>query len=302
MKAVLAGGSGFLGASLADELVARGWSVVILTRRPRQSSPVREVAWDGATIGPWTAELEDAQALVNFTGRSVNCVHTPENKRAILESRVASVRVLGEALARCRKPPLVWLQCGSLAIYGNPGDRVCDETAPTADDFSAQVCRQWEAAFAAAATTATRQVFVRIGLVLGPGGGALGPLERLTRWFLGGTVGSGRQYLSWLHQHDMNVLFLAALTDQRLSGAYNACSPNPVTNAEFMHELRRALHRPWSPPAPEWVVRFGARFLLRTDADLALTGRRCVPARLQAHGFEFKFPLLADALRDIYRR
>ncbi len=302
MKAVLAGGGGFLGAALAVELMGHGWEVVILTRRPQASAQCREVAWDGASLGPWTAELNGANALVNLTGRSVNCVHTPENKRQILESRVASVRVLGEALARCPSPPYVWVQSGSLALYGNPGDRLCDETAPPADDFSAQVCRQWEAAFAEAAHPAIRPVLFRIGLVLGPGGGALGPLTGLTRWFLGGTVGSGRQYVSWLHRDDMNALFLAALAEVSFSGAYNACTPHPVTNAEFMRELRRALGRPWSPAAPEWAVRLGAHLLLRTDADLALTGRRCVPGRLQAQGFDFTQPHLAAALESIYRR
>jgi uncharacterized protein (TIGR01777 family) len=161
------------------------------------------------------------------------------------------------------------------------------------------VCRQWEAALAAAPAPATRKICLRIGLVLGPGGGALGPLAALTRWFLGGTVGTGRQYLSWLHHADMNDLFRQAIVRPELTGAYNACTANPVPNAEFMRELRGALGRPWSPPAPAWAVRFGARFLLRTDADLALTGRRCVPARLQAAGVTFKYPAVGAALRDL---
>ncbi len=300
-KVILAGGSGFLGQALGRTLAAEGWEVVVLSRHRRAGAAFREVAWDGATAGPWAADLDGADALVNLTGRSVDCVHNAANRRLILESRVNSVRALGAALAGCRRPPPVWVQCASLAIYGDAGDRVCAEDAPVADDFSAQVCRQWEAAFAAVPAPATRKVCLRIGLVLGPGGGALGPLAALTRWFLGGTVGSGRQYLSWLHHGDMNDLFRQAIARPDLTGAYNACTANPVRNAEFMRELRAALGRPWSPPAPEWAVRFGARFLLRTDADLALTGRRCMPARLLAQGVSFKYPDLRPALREIFQ-
>ncbi len=307
-KAVLAGGSGFLGLSLARRLRAEGWEVVVLTRTPDVCHLIddkrpwaRNVIWDGKTAGLWVRELDGAAALVNLTGRSVNCIHSPDNKRLILESRVDSVRVLGAALAQCRQPPPVWVQCASLALYGDTGDRVCDENAPGAEDFSAQVCRQWEDALAAVKAPATRKVVLRIGLVLGPGGGALGPLAKLVRWFLGGTVGSGRQGMSWLHHEDMNELFMQAIRRAELAGAYNACSPEPVTNEEFMRELRSALGRPWSPPAPEWAVRFGARFVMRTDADLALTGRRCLPARLQAQGFTFRFPELGAALRDTFK-
>lgn len=298
-KAVLAGGRGFLGRLLAQHLTGRGWQVVVLTREPHGPG---EAGWDGRTLGPWVRELDGAEALVNLTGRSVNCIHDAENRRQILASRVDSVRVLGEAVARCDRPPAAWVQCGSLALYGDAGDRVCDENAPVAQDFSAQVCRQWEEAFGAAPAPATRKVLLRIGLVLGPGGGALGSLVKLVRGLLGGTVGSGRQYVSWLHAADMNALFLAAMEQPGFNGVYNACTPHPVTNAELMRELRSALGRPWSPPAPGWVVRFGARFIMRTDADLALTGRRGMPARLVAQGFPFQFPRLREALTDLAAR
>jgi uncharacterized protein (TIGR01777 family) len=298
-KAVLAGGRGFLGHLLAEHLAAHGWQVVVLTREPHGPG---EAGWDGRTLGPWVRELDGADALVNLTGRSVNCVHHEKNRREILASRVDSVRALGEAVARCDQPPAVWVQCGSLALYGDAGDQVCDENAPGARDFSAQVCRQWEEAFNAAPTPTTRKVLLRIGLVLGPGGGALQPLVKLVRRFLGGTVGGGRQYVSWLHAADMNALFLTAMQRADLSGVYNACSPHPVTNAEFMRELRAALGRPWCPPAPAWIVRFGARFIMRTDPDLALTGRRGVPARLLAQGFQFQYPRLREALADLATR
>ena len=302
-RIVLAGGSGFLGQALARALAARGCEVTVLSRHPRPAAgSVGWVAWDGATPGEWSRTLEGADAVVNLTGRSVNCVHNERNRHEILVSRVASVHALGQALAGCRRPPAVWVQGGSLAIYGNAGDRVCTEAAPAANDFSAQVCRAWEAAFAAVPAPATRKVLFRIGIVLGRGGGGLVPLERLARRFLGGTVGSGRQHVSWLHLADMTELFVAALADRGFSGVYNATSPHPVTNAAFMRALRRAVGRPWSPPAPAWAVRIGARWFLRTDADLALTGRRAVPARLLETGFRFRFPELQPALADLFAR
>ena len=297
-KVVLAGGSGFLGRSLAKVLEARGYEPVILTRSPRPG-PTREVAWDGRSVGPWGSELEGAAALVNLTGRSVDCRYTPENRREILASRLDSVRVLGEALARCTLPPPVWVQAVSLAILGNSGDTPRDEDSPPGEGFSVDVCRQWEAACAALRLPATRLVLLRIGFALGRDGGALDKLARLTRRGLGGTVGPGQQYISWLHIEDLDALFLRAIENPSMHGVYNATGPSPVTNAEFMRTLRHVLHRPWSPPAPAWAVRLFAR-LMGTEADLALNGRRGLPRRLQEEGFVFRHTDLTRALEDLY--
>jgi hypothetical protein len=296
-KVVLAGGSGFLGRSLARVLEARGYEVVILTRSPAPGS-TQEAAWDGRNPGGWCAHLEGAVAVVNLAGRSVDCRYTPENRREILSSRLDSVRVLGEAIRRCATPPSVWVQAASLAIYGNSGDALRDESSPPGEGFSVNVCRQWEQAFAEQRTPGTRKVLLRIGFALGRDGGALGPLARLARWGLGGTVGSGKQYVSWLHLDDLNALFLRAIEDPSMQGTYNATGPSPVTNAEFMRALRHALRRPWSPPVPAWAVRVGAR-VLGTEAELALTGRRGIPQRLTAEGFTFRYTDLSAALEDL---
>ncbi|EPX57824.1 Cell division inhibitor [Cystobacter fuscus DSM 2262] len=295
---VLAGGSGFLGRSLARALEARGYEPVILTRSPRPG-PTREVAWDGKTVGPWCSEIEGAAAVVNLAGRSVDCRYTPENRREILASRLDSVRVLGEALRQCASPPPVWIQAVSLAILGNSGDSPRDENSPPGSGFSVDVCRQWEAACAEQHLPATRMVLLRIGFALGRDGGALDKLARLTRWGLGGSVGTGQQYVSWLHIEDLDALVLRAIEDPSMHGVYNATGPSPVTNAEFMRTLRHVLHRPWSPPVPAWAVRLGAR-LMGTEAELALSGRRGLPRRLQEEGFVFRHTDLSRALKDLY--
>jgi uncharacterized protein (TIGR01777 family) len=299
-RVVLAGGSGFLGQSLAHALVSRGYAVTILSRHAGPASTgVEWLRWDGASAGDWIRALEGARAVVNLTGRSVNCVHTPKNRREILSSRLLSVRAINAAIRHCAEPPEVLVQAGSLAIYGDAGARVCDEAAPHGRDFSADVCEQWEAAFAEDASPRVRRVVLRIGFALGPGGGALGPLAKLARCFLGGTVDGGRQYISWLHVDDLDAMFIQAIERPEISGAYNATGPSPVTNAEFMRELRRAAGRPWSPPVPAFLVRLGAHWIMRTDADLALTGRRCVPQRWLAQGFRFKHTDLPATLRSL---
>lgn len=299
-RVVLAGGSGFLGRSLATLLISKGHEVVVLGRAPsHEAGPVRHLQWDGRTLGEWRKVLEGATAVVNLTGKSVNCRYTPENKREIIESRVDSVRVIGAAIAECGQPPAAFVQAGSLAIYGDPGDRWRDESAPTGDGFSVEVCQRWEEAFHAVTAPAMRKSLLRIGFALGPDGGALEVLARLTRFFLGGTVGTGRQFTSWIHIADLNRMFLAAIERDDISGVFNATAPNPVTNAEFMRELRRVLHRPWSPPVPALVAHIGSWFM-RTEASLALGGRRCTPKHFLERGFEFEFPEIRGALQDLF--
>jgi uncharacterized protein (TIGR01777 family) len=299
-RIILAGGSGFLGTLLSQFLTERGYEVVVLTRRPNQNtgSP-KEIRWDGRTLGPWAEQLNGAHAVVNLAGKSVNCRYTQENRREINESRVNSVRAIGEAIRACSAAPSALVQAASLAIYGDAGDRWCDESTSHGDGFPVETCLLWEKAFEELPTPQTRRVILRIGFVLGKSGGALQMLARLAKLGLGGTVGSGRQYISWIHSLDMNRLFLSAIEQEQMSGVFNATGPQPVTNAEFMRELRRAVHRPWSPPVPNWAVHIGSR-LMGTEACLALTGRRCAPKRLQDIGFSFKFPMLREALADIY--
>lgn len=299
-RIVLAGGSGFLGTAVAAEWQRRGHEVCVLTRAPRaRKDGVREVAWDGANPGPWTAELAGAAAVINLTGKNINCPHTPENLRGIIESRVRSVQAVAAGLARETDLPPVWVQASATGFYGDTADRCCDESAPNGQDALARVCRDWESAFDQAPVPSNlRRVGLRIGFVLGQGGGALPVLAGLTRAFLGGAVGSGRQYISWIHLQDLVRIFVTAVEDASFTGYYNAVAPNPATNAAFMRELRRVLHRPWSPPAPTFAVRLGAR-LMGSEPSLALVSQRCAPTRLVAAGFSFRFPELGPALQDL---
>jgi len=300
-RVLLAGGSGFLGQALAGALVARKYEVVVLTRSPQERSDgVTEVEWDGAHIGEWITFLDGAEAIVNLTGRNVNCPHTPENLREIVESRVNSVRAIAASFLHVNHPPRVWVQAGAVGFYGDTKGRLCTENIFAGSNELAKVCEQWENAFNSADAPKMRRVLLRIGFVLGREGGALPVLARLTKWYLGGSAGSGRQFISWIHLDDLTRMFVAAIEQENLSGTFNAVAPKPVTNAKFMRELRRALHRPWSPPAPEFAVRLGAR-LMGSEPSLALTSVRCAPKRFVKAGFKFQFTELRPALGNLCR-
>jgi len=302
-RIVLAGGNGFIGRPLARELCRQGYEVTVLTRTLSEGDDdgIREVEWDGEQVGDWIQCLEEAEAVVNLAGRNINCRHTPEHLREILESRVHSVRAIAEGIQHVKRPPRLWLQAGATGFYGNRHDEWCNERTGCGAGPLAEICRRWEEAFFSANVPKTRRILFRIGIVLGPDGGALAVLANYTRWFLGGTVGSGRQYLSWIHLADLIGMFQRALVfDNYLAGTYNAVAPGPVTNAEFMRQLRRALYRPWCPPVPAWVVKLSCR-LKQSEASLALEGCRCAPKRFLESGFEYQYPELPGALRDILR-
>jgi hypothetical protein len=298
-RIVIAGGSGFIGSALATELLAQDCEAVVLTRTPRgRTDGAREVEWDGANAGEWVNCLDGAAAVVNLAGENINCPHTPENLHNLAGSRVNSVRAIAGALGRVKNPPRIWVQAGAIGFYGGHGEHVCDENSPPGNDALAEVCKQWEGAFHAADAPGTRKVLFRTGFVLGRDGGALPVLARLTKLFLGGRAGGGKQFISWIHLADLTRLFLDAIERDELSGTFNAVAPNPVTNSEFMRELRRALHRPWSPPAPVWAVKLGAR-LMNSEPSLALDGCRAAPKRILEAGFQFRSPELRAALQNL---
>jgi uncharacterized protein (TIGR01777 family) len=307
-KVILAGGSGFLGRLLQREFLRRNFQPIVLTRRPAaRTDGVLELPWDGRTPGDWSHALDGAAALVNLAGRNVNTRYTRAAKAEILRSRTDSVATLAAALRACRNPPPVWIQAASAAIYGNTGDALIDESVtptlhPGEDPFSHDVCIAWENAVRNADTPATRRILLRIGFVLAPDGGALATLQTLVKAWLGGKAASGRQWMSWLHHADFTHLVTRIADDPAtFDGTYLAISPTPVRNADFMRDLRRALHRSFGLPAPAFALPL-ACWLMRTEPELALRSRRCIAARLLAAGFPFRFPTLSAALGDLFAR
>ena len=306
-KFVVAGGSGFLGVSLAHHLAERGASVVILSRHaPRIAGPWRHRSWDARSPGAWRSELTGAAGLVNLAGRSVDCIKTPDHQDEILRSRVESTCALGRALRSVDSPPPVWVQMSTAHIYGDPPKLVCSEDSAFGCGLAPTVGRAWEDAFHASVLPSQRGVILRTSFVLGrnrgAGGGALATLGRLARLGLGGRVGPGTQGMSWIHELDMNRLFERGLTNTAMQGAYIASAPHPVPQREFMRELRRVVGMPVGLPAYSWMVRIAAPLLLRTDPELALYGRYVVSRRLEEEGFEFRFPQLRGALRELTGR
>lgn len=316
MKAriVLAGGSGFLGRVLADHFAGSGRQVVILTRSPRPAIPaagaLREVAWDGETISGWASEIDGAQSVVNLAGRSVDCRYTERNRRLIMDSRVRSTRVLGEAIARCADPPRAWLNSSTATIYRHVLDRAWDEsgeigaTPEAKDAFSIEVASAWERTLDDAATPRTRKVALRTTMVLGEGANSVFPvLRRLVRLGLGGRMGSGRQFVSWIHADDFCRAIDWILDHDELSGPVNVAGPNPLPNAEMMRILREVCGAPLGIglPATAAMLEIGA-FFLRTETELILKSRRVVPGRLLEDGFAFAFPSFRDAVTDLESR
>lgn len=309
-RIILAGGSGFLGQLLAGYLQSRGWEPVVLTRHPSAQARFKELAWDARTLGDWAPELEGAEAVINLTGRSVNCRFTPENRRLVMDSRVDSTRVIGEAIARCQQPPRAWLNCGTATIYrhtfGPPHDETSTDftaTAEVKDEYSVEVARAWEQAMAEAFTPGTRRVTLRITLVFGTvKGGVFQILRRLARLGLGGRMGSGKQFVSWIHEDDFCRAVEWILEHPELQGPVNLAAPHLLTNTEMMRLFRRVCGGvPFGLPAEKWMMEIGA-FVMRTETELILKSRCVAPGKLLADGFAFRFPEMESAVRDLVKR
>jgi uncharacterized protein (TIGR01777 family) len=302
-RIVLAGGSGFLGHALSKELL--NYEVIVLTRSAcSRSDGVKEICWNGKSSGEWCKFIDGAEVVINLTGKSVDCRYNEKNRLAIISSRVDSTRAIGEAIAKCSQPPRVWLNCSSATIYKHTFDTPMDECGETGatpeakDEFSIEVIRQWERALNEAQTPGTRKIAMRITLVLGRDGGVFPVLRRLARFGLGGKMGSGRQFVSWIHEKDFCRAVEWIIANENLNGAINLAAPNPLPNRETMQIIREACSAPFCLPATEWMLEVGA-FFLRTETELILKSRRVVPGKLLASGFQFQFPELRGALKDL---
>ena len=311
MRIVIPGGAGQVGTVLARAFHARGDEVIVLSRSP-QTRSWRVVKWDAETLGDWAAELEGADVVINLAGRSVNCRYNAENRKLIIESRVKSTRVVGEAIGRASNPPRVWLQASTATIYGHRYDAANDEAtgviggsephAPDTWNFSIDVVTSWERALNEALTPHTRKVLLRSAIVMSPDrGGAFDMLLTLVRFGLGGRAGDGRQYVSWIHDQDFIRSIFWLIDHDEIEGPINLAAPNPLPNSEFMQALRAACGMRFGLPATDWMLEIGA-FLLRTETELILKSRRVVPARLLDAGFVFQFPTWSEAAQDLCTR
>ncbi|MEU3990671.1 TIGR01777 family oxidoreductase [Streptomyces platensis] len=309
MKIVIPGGTGQVGGILRRALAAAGHEVVVLTRRPVRAG---EVAWDGATPGPWTAAIEGSDVVINLAGRSVSCRYTRANLQEMMDSRVDSARVVGEAIAAAARPPRVWLQMSTATIYTHRFDAPHDEATgelggaesgvPDYWAFSVEIAKEWERAQEEAATPDTRKVALRSAMVMSPDrGGVFDVLLRMVRLGLGGPVAGGAQYVSWIHDRDFvrAVEFLVDRND--LSGPVNLAAPGPLPHRDFMRALRAAWGVPVGLPATKWMAELGA-FALRSDTELLLKSRRVVPGRLRDAGFTFAYDSWPAAADDLVRR
>ena len=311
MKIVIPGGSGHLGTLLARSFHKAGDDVAVLSRTP-SNALWRTVLWDGEKLGKWADELEGADVVINLAGQTVNCRYTPENRKIITDSRMKSTKVIGEAIARAWNPPRVWLQASTATIYAHTFGPAHDEVsgviggsetnAPDTWRFSIGVATSWERALRESATPNTRRVAMRTAIVMHPAHGSpFDILMRLVRFGLGGQAGNGRQYVSWIHQRDFVNAVKWLIDHDELEGPVNLCSPNPVTNADFMRVLRTTWGAPFGLPAAEWTLELGA-FLLGSETELILKSRRVVPTKLLQSGFVFAFPSWPDAARDLCKR
>ena len=308
MKIVIPGGTGQVGTVLARAFQRDRHQVVVLSRAP-DKAPWRIVSWDAATLGPWANDIDGADVVINLAGRNVNCRYNAENRRAIMESRINSTRIVGEAIARAKRPPRVWLQASTATIYAHRFDAPNDEATgilggsepgvPDTWRFSIDVATSWERALDQAVVPRTRKVKLRSAMTMSPDkGGIFDVLLGLVRRGLGGRSGNGRQYVSWIHYEDFIRAIYWLIEHEDVDGAVNLCAPEPVPNAEFMRTLREAWGMRFGLLATRWMLEVGAIFL-RTETELILKSRRVVPGRLLQHGFSFRFPTWREAAHDL---
>lgn len=299
-KIIIAGGSGFLGQALVRHFAKTNADVVVLSRS--QSPPIateRYVKWDAETLGDWAYELDGAHVLINLNGKSVDCRYNDRNKKEILDTRVNSTRVLAEAIQKCVYAPMVWFNAASATIYGHSLDKEMTEVnGEYGHGFSVDVCKQWEKAFFESNVPNTRQVAMRIAIVLGRGGGVMKPFIRMAKLWAGGRQGKGNQYFSWIHEDDFVGAIDFLIEHQEISGPVNTVAPNPETNKEQMRLLRKAVGVPFGFPMPKWLLKIGAA-IIGTETELILKSRRVVPGKLLDAGFEFEHPDLDEAFKDL---
>jgi uncharacterized protein len=292
-KIVIAGGTGFIGQYFEEKLTNLGYEIIIISRRSDQ------LIWtDQAGI---VKALEDAEMLINLAGKSVNCRYNEKNKKEILHSRTETTQILGNALLACKNPPSLWINSSTATIYRHAEDRPMTEArGEIGTGFSVDVAKAWEKSLFSFQLPQTRKVALRIAIVLGEDGGVMEPYLNLVRYGLGGVQGSGNQMFSWIHIEDVLRIILFLQKNKELDGIFNCSAPQPITNQEFMRQLRKKMDRKIGFPSPKWILEMGAVFM-RTETELILKSRWVVPERLEKEGFHFRFETIGKALQQILK-
>jgi len=299
-KLIIAGGTGYLGQVLVSHFETEFDEIVLLSRKHKPThNGCRTVVWDAKTIGLWAQELNNAEVLINMTGRSVDCRYNDLNKAVILNSRVVSTNILGLAVASSEHPPKVWLNSSTATIYRHSEDLQMDEhSGEIGTGFSVDVAKAWENSFFSSETPHTKKVALRTAIVLGKNGGALTPIKRLTQLGLGGKQGSGFQKFSWIHERDFARALAFCIENNLIDGPVNIVAPTPSDNRTLMSLMRKKLGIPFGIPSSKSLLEFGAR-LIRTETELILKSRNVIPLKLQKAQFKFEFSTLSEALNDI---
>lgn len=311
-KIVIAGGSGFIGQALCNYF-GNDNEIIILSRQlPHQQSntfgvstinkaiekKIRFVKWDGVNKGSWMNEMEGADLVINLAGKTVNCRYNEKNKQEIFDSRTSTTKLLARAIRTAKLPPKLWINAASATIYPNATDTPRDESfTDFSDDFSVQVCKLWEKTFYEEQTPGTRKVLLRMAITLGAGGIMI-PYFNLLKFGLGGKQGNGKQMYSWIHITDTCSMIDWIATYEELEGTFNCCSPNPVSNNEFMKTLRIATGYSFGLPAYKWILKIGAA-IIGTETELILKSRWVLPTRIVTTGFQFSYATLQEAMKEI---
>jgi uncharacterized protein (TIGR01777 family) len=308
MNILIPGGSGQVGQILKRYFIAHGYNVVILSRSSNDPSN----HWDGKSLGSWVQHIDNANVVINLAGRTVNCRYTDENFRQMMDSRVDSTRVIGQAIQQSKTPPRLWLQMSTATIYAHRFDASNDESSgiiggnepdvPAYWSRSIDIAKAWETELDRANTPQTRKVALRTSMVMSPdSGGVFDVLRTLTGRWLGGSIAGGKQFVSWIHESDFNAAIKFLINRDDIDGPVNICAPNPLPQRVFQRELRSAMNVPIGLPATKWMAKIGAIFM-RTDIELILKSRRVIPGRLLDAGFAFRYPNWPAAAVELVSR
>lgn len=293
MKIIIAAGTGFLGQNLEKYFTEKGDQVYILTRNPQRKN---EIYWDAKTIGEWKNSLEQADVLINLTGKSVDCRYHEKNKEEIYASRINSTKILQEVVDSCSIPPGIWMNASSATIYVHSEKQLnTEENGVIGDDFSMNICKSWETEFFQNQNDRIRKVALRTSIVLGNNGGAFPKLKMIIKLGLGGKQGRGNQMVSWIHIDDFCKAVDWIIQNKNMEGSINITAPSPLSNEIMMKKLRKEFKAPFGLDAPVWQLETASVFL-KTETELLLKSRNVYPEKLMKNGFQFSYPTFDEAV------